>query len=134
VLEGAPARASLEAVERALLAPYGLRTLAPGDPHYRGNYLGPPHERDAGYHNGTVWPFLLGVWADAHFRVRGRTAETRAHARRVFGPLVQHLGADACLGSVSEIFDGDLPPLPRGAFAQAWSVAELARVWIDEDL
>jgi predicted glycogen debranching enzyme len=134
VLEGAPARASLEAVERALLAPYGLRTLALGDPHYRGNYLGPPRERDLGYHNGTVWPFLLGAWADSHFRVRGRTDETRAHARRVFGPLVQHLMADACLGSVSEIFDGDLPPLPRGAFAQAWSVAELARVWIDEDL
>jgi glycogen debranching enzyme len=81
-----------------------------------------------------VWPFLLGAWADAHFRVRGRSAGTRAQARRVFAPLVRHLVADACLGSISEIFDGDLPPQPRGAFAQAWSVAELARVWIDEDL
>jgi len=134
VIEGAPARASLAAVEGALLAPFGLRTLAQGDPHYQGLYVGAPQVRDLGYHNGAVWPFLLGAWADAHFRLRGRTPETRAHARRVFAPLVRHLTADACLGSISEIFDGDLPPLPRGAFAQAWSVAELARVWIDEDL
>jgi predicted glycogen debranching enzyme len=133
-IEGAPARAVLQAVERALLSPFGLRTLAEGDPRYRGTYLGEPRVRDQGYHNGTVWPFLLGAWADAHFRVRGRTPETRAHARRVFAPLVQHLLADGCLGQVSEIFDGDLPPAPRGAFAQAWSVAELARVWIDESL
>ncbi len=134
VLEGVPARAVLAAVEGTLLAPFGLRTLAPGDAHYRGTYLGGPAVRDAGYHNGTVWPFLLGAWADAHFRLRGRSPATRGHARRVFAPLVQHLTADACLGSISEIFDGDLPASPRGAFAQAWSVAELARVWIDEDL
>ncbi len=133
-LAGAPARASLEAVERMLLAPFGLRTLSPEDPRYRGTYLGEPGVRDAGYHNGTVWPFLFGAWADAHFNVRGRTPATRAHARHVLLPLVQHLVSDGCLGSISEIFDGDLPPAPRGAFAQAWSVAELARVWIDEDL
>ncbi|MEP7027563.1 MAG: amylo-alpha-1,6-glucosidase [Candidatus Eisenbacteria bacterium] len=134
VFEGAPALAALDAVEKSLLAPFGLRTLAQGDARYRGSYLGSPATRDAGYHNGTVWPFLLGAWADAHFRLRGRSPETRAYARRIFGPLVRHLAADACLGSISEIFDGDLPSSPRGAFAQAWSVAELARIWIDEDL
>jgi predicted glycogen debranching enzyme len=133
-IEGAPARASLEAVEAVLLAPLGVRTLAPNDPRYRGVYVGAPHERDNGYHNGAAWPFLLGAWADAHFRVRGRSPETRARARRVLSPLLRHLVADACLGSISEVFDGDLPPWPRGAFAQAWSVAELARVWIEEDL
>ena len=134
VVDGAVAKASLEVVERSLLGPFGLRTLAKPDPRYRGTYLGEPRVRDAGYHNGTAWPFLCGVWADAHFAVRGRTPETREQARRVLAPLVQHLVSDACLGQVSEIFDGDLPPSPRGAFAQAWSVAELARVWIDEDL
>ena len=134
VVDGAVARASLEAVEHTLLGPFGLRTLAPFDHRYRGTYLGAPAVRDAGYHNGTVWPFLCGVWADAHFAVRGRTPDTREQARRVLAPLVQHMTSDACLGQISEIFDGDLPPSARGAFAQAWSVAELARVWIDEDL
>jgi predicted glycogen debranching enzyme len=134
VVDGDVARTSLEAVERSLLGPFGLRTLAPFDHRYRGTYLGAPAVRDAGYHNGTVWPFLSGVWADAHFAVRGRTPDTREQARRVLAPLVQHMVSDACLGQVSEIFDGDLPPSPRGALAQAWSVAELARVWIDEDL
>jgi predicted glycogen debranching enzyme len=132
LVSGEIARLSLEAVEHALLVPFGLRTLAPTDPRYRGTYLG--ESRDAGYHNGTAWPFLCGVWADAHFAVRGRTAESRAHARRVLEPLMHHLMSDGCLGSVTEIFDGDLPPSPRGAFAQAWSVAELARIWIDEAL
>ena len=131
LVSGEKARLSLEAVEHALLGPFGLRTLAPTDPRYRGTYLGEPRVRDTGYHNGTAWAFLCGVWADAHFAVRGRTPETRAHARRVLEPLMQHLVSDACLGQVSEIFDGDLPPSPRGTFAQAWSVAELARVWID---
>ena len=90
--------------------------------------------RDEGYHNGTVWPFLCGACADAHFRVRGRSPATREQARRVLEPLVHHLARDGCLGQISEIFDGDPPPSPRGAFAQAWSVAELARVWIEEDL
>jgi predicted glycogen debranching enzyme len=134
VIEGAPALASLEACERSLLAPFGLRTLAPHDSHYRGTYLGEPRIRDAGYHNGTVWPFLFGAWADAHFAVRGRSPGTRDQARRVLAPLLEHMASDACLGQVSEIFDGDLPSLARGCFAQAWSVAELARVWIDEDL
>jgi len=133
-LEGEPARLSLEAVEAALLTPLGPRTLAPADARYRGAYLGAMGVRDTGYHNGAVWPFLLGAWADAHFRVRGRSRATRDHARRVWAPLLRHLEADACLGAVSEIADGDAPWTPRGTFAQAWSAAELARVWIREGL
>jgi predicted glycogen debranching enzyme len=134
VMDGDPARLVLEAVEAALLTPLGLRTLAPADARYRGAYVGEMGVRDAGYHNGSVWPFLLGAWADAHFRVRGRSRATRDQARRVLAPLVRHIEADACLGSVSEITDGDAPFTPRGAFAQAWSAAELARVWIREGL
>ena len=90
--------------------------------------------RDEGYHNGVVWPFLFGPYLTAHFRVRGRSPETRAAARRVIEPLLHHMTHDGCLGSISEIFAGDPPFTPRGCFAQAWSVAELARVWIEEDL
>jgi glycogen debranching enzyme len=134
VVEGAIAARVLEAVERRLLTPYGLRTLAPDHPEYRPIYAGAPAVRDEGYHNGVVWPFLLGPYLTAHFRVRGRTATTRAQARRLVEPLLHHLAHDGCLGSISEVFDGDPPFTPRGCFAQAWSVAELARVWLDEDL
>ncbi len=133
-VDGAIAARVLDAVERRLLAPHGLRTLAPGDTAYRPFYTGAPSVRDEGYHNGVVWPFLLGPYLNAHFRVRGRSAETRDHARRVVAPLVHHLAHDGCLGSISEVFDGDAPFTPRGCFAQAWSVAELARVWIEEGL
>ncbi len=133
-VDSAIAARVLEAVERRLLAPHGLRTLAPGDAAYRPFYTGAPPVRDEGYHNGVVWPFLLGPYLNAHFRVRGRSATTRDHARRVVAPLVHHMAHDGCLGSISEVFDGDAPFTPRGGFAQAWSVAELARVWIEEDL
>ena len=122
------------AVERRLLAPHGLRTLAPGSSGYRPFYTGAPAVRDEGYHNGVIWPHLLGPYLDAHFRVRGRSVATRDHARRIVEPLVHHLANDGCLGSLSEVFDGDAPFAPRGCFAQAWSVAELARVWIEEGL
>jgi glycogen debranching enzyme len=133
-VDGAVAARVLEAVERQLLTPYGLRTLAPGAAEYRPAYVGAPAVRDEGYHNGVVWPFLIGPYVSAHFRVHGRTPATRAHARRLLEPLLHHLAHDGCLGSISEIFDGDPPFTPRGCFAQAWSVAEVARVWIEEDL
>jgi glycogen debranching enzyme len=133
-IDGPIAARVLEAVERRLLTPYGLRTLAPGEPAYRPAYTGAPAVRDEGYHNGVVWPFLLGPYLTAHFRVRGRTPATRAQARGLVEPLLHHLAHDGCLGSISEVFDGEPPFTPRGCFAQAWSVAELARVWIEEDL
>ncbi|MEO6462325.1 MAG: amylo-alpha-1,6-glucosidase, partial [Candidatus Eisenbacteria bacterium] len=134
VIDGPLAARVLDALEKSLLTPYGLRTLAPGASGYLPVYTGAPAVRDEGYHNGVVWPFLLGPYLTAHFRVRGRTAATRAQARRMVEPLLHHLGHDGCLGSISEVFDGEPPFTARGCFAQAWSVAELARVWIEEDL
>jgi glycogen debranching enzyme len=123
----------LPAVERLLVTPVGLRSLAPGDPRYRGTYSGDRVTRDGAYHQGTVWAWLLGPYVSAYLNARGRSPASRAHARRLLAPLVHHL-ASACLGTVSEIFDGDPPHRARGSMAQAWSVAELARVWIEEEL
>ncbi len=118
-------RAVVEACARELLTSYGLRSLAPKDPAYRGQYLGDPWQRDAAYHQGTVWSWLLGPFARAHYRVYG---DARL-AQSFLAPIAQHLNG-ACLGSVSEIFDGDAPHIARGCFAQAWSVAEILRTWV----
>jgi glycogen debranching enzyme len=114
----------LRTVERALLTPVGLRTLAPADPEYVGAYGGDQAERDAAYHQGTVWPWLLGPYVDLARRVRGEHWDARA----VLAPLARHLD-EAGLGQVSELFGGDPPHRPGGAIAQAWSVAELLRSW-----
>jgi predicted glycogen debranching enzyme len=121
------ARAVYWSVRRHLLTPFGLRTLDRKDPRYRGRCEGSQKERDLAYHQGTVWPWLLGAFVDAHFRVLGRTAETLRTARGWLAPLRAHV-REAGVGSISEIFDGDPPHAPRGCFAQAWSVAEIARV------
>src|SRR5689334_22676347 len=121
-------RAVLEAVGRSLLTPYGLRTLGANEPGYRGQYRGDGFSRDSAYHQGTVWPWLLGPYVDAYFRVFGRGPEARAHCLSLLEPLARHL-EEACLGQVSEVFDGDAPHTPGGAPAQAWSVAELLRAW-----
>jgi glycogen debranching enzyme len=120
---------ALATVREHLLTPYGLRTLAPGVPAYAGHYGGDGFHRDSVYHQGTVWPWLIGAYADATLNVRGRTPEVMAELRAVIGPLLEHLTADGCLGSVSEIFDGDPPHAPQGCVAQAWSVAEVLRVY-----
>ncbi len=120
------ARAALETVERELLTPRGLRTLAPGDPAYRPRYEGGPEERDGAYHQGTVWPFLLGVYICSLLRFRNSAGQTAARALlERFGPHLE----EACVGTVSEIFDAEPPHAPRGAVAQAWSVAELLRAF-----
>ena len=118
-------RAVVEACARELLASYGLRSLAPKDPAYRGQYTGDSWQRDAAYHQGTVWSWLLGPFARAHYRVCGDARR----AQSFLAPIAQHLNG-ACLGSVSEIFDGDAPHIARGCFAQAWSVAEILRTWV----
>ncbi len=122
------ARAVVATVERYLLTPYGLRTLAPQDPDYRGHYHGNAWERDGAYHQGTVWAWLMGPYVDAYLRVNGHADHARAVGRRLLRPLLAHVW-DACVGSVSEIFEGNPPHLPCGAASQAWSVAELLRVW-----
>lgn len=121
------ARAVYWSVRRHLLTPFGLRTLDARDPRYRGRCEGTQRERDLAYHQGTVWPWLLGALVDAHFRVLGRTPDSIRTARSWLAPLRAHV-REAGMGSVSEIFDGDPPHAPRGCFAQAWSVAELCRI------
>ncbi|MFQ5435600.1 MAG: amylo-alpha-1,6-glucosidase [Anaerolineae bacterium] len=117
-------RSALDACGRHLLTAHGLRSLSPDDPEYRGVYGGDQHKRDAAYHQGTVWGWLIGPFAAAHLRVYQDPAQTRSFLY----PLLHHL-ADHGVGSISEIFDGDPPFTPRGCIAQAWSVAELLRLW-----
>jgi predicted glycogen debranching enzyme len=118
----------LAVVRKYLLTPYGLRTLSPDDPGYRPRIIGSPRERDAAYHNGTVWAWLLGPYLDAVRNTQGESA-ARAELQTLLPALRRHL-ADAGLGTISEIFDGDPPHTPRGCISQAWSVAEVLRqVW-----
>jgi len=124
LLDAPRARAVVDVCARELLTPTGLRSLAPGDARYVHRYEGGPRERDGAYHQGTVWSWLLGPFALAHFNVY-RDPDA---ALALLSALAPHLG-DACLGSVSEIFDADPPHAPRGCFAQAWSVAETLRAW-----
>ena len=123
-LERAQQRAVVDVCARHLLASHGLRSLAPGDPAYVGHYGGDQRQRDAAYHQGTVWAWLIGPFVSAHLRVYG----DRALARSYLAPLFDHLSG-GCVGSINEIFDGDPPFAPRGAIAQAWSAAELLRAW-----
>jgi predicted glycogen debranching enzyme len=121
----------LEVVEWELLTPYGLRTLSPRDPNYCGRYQGDPRSRDGAYHQGTVWPWLLGPFLSSYVRMHGGTAEARRRADRFLDPLRAHL-LEAGLGQISEVFDGDAPHRPGGCFAQAWSVAEVLRTYVED--
>lgn len=121
-------RQVLERVETALWTPLGLRSLAPGEPGYAARYVGGPFERDSTYHQGTVWPWLIGPFIEAWVKCRGATPEAKAEARtRFFAPACAQL-ARAGIGHVSEIADAEAPHEPRGCPFQAWSVAELLRV------
>ncbi|MEE8632699.1 MAG: amylo-alpha-1,6-glucosidase, partial [Candidatus Bathyarchaeia archaeon] len=122
-------------VRRKLWTPYGLRTLSNIDPRYRGTYAGDSTERNYAYHNGTVWPWLLGPFISAYLRVENHTPDQRAFAfQTFFRPLFQNQFKKAGLGNLSEIFDGDFPHLPRGCIAQAWSVAEPLRAYVEDIL
>jgi predicted glycogen debranching enzyme len=116
----------LDVVERELMTPFGLRSLAPSEHGYKKQYYGDLRSRDAAYHQGTVWAWLIGPFIDAWFRVYPKDHAT---ARRLLHGFATHMG-DACIGSISEIFDADEPFTPRGCVAQAWSVAEVLRCWI----
>ncbi|HEX5226270.1 MAG TPA: amylo-alpha-1,6-glucosidase [Bryobacteraceae bacterium] len=126
----------VDVVEWELLTPYGLRTLSPRDPNYRGRFEGDSRSRDGAYHQGTVWPWLLGPFLTAYVKVHGRTSperqrEARNRANRFLDPLRAHL-LQAGLGQISEVFDGDYPHRPGGCFAQAWSVAEVLRTYLED--
>ncbi len=126
LIEGERAESVLKIVEEKLLTPVGLRTLSPDDPRYRLRCEGSPAERDGAYHQGTVWPWLLGPYLTALVRVRGEVG--KASARGILEAFTPHLW-DMGLGTVAENYDGEAPQLPRGCFAQAWSVGELLRVF-----
>lgn len=128
VLDGERARQVVDCVEHALYTPLGLRSLAPGEPGYVACYANGPATRDAAYHQGTAWPWLLGPFVEAWVRTHGDDAAARAEARRRFlAPLLAHLD-EAGLGHISEIADGDPPHTPRGCPFQAWSVGEALRL------
>jgi predicted glycogen debranching enzyme len=117
-------RSVVDACARHLLTAHGLRTLSPDDPDFIGHYGGDQQKRDAAYHQGTVWAWLMGPFVTAHLRVYNDPALARSFLR----PLIRHM-ADHGIGSISEIFDGNPPFTPRGCIAQAWSVAEVLRTW-----
>jgi predicted glycogen debranching enzyme len=124
-------RAVVDKCSRKLLTSYGLRTLgaklllSPDHPQYQGHYGGNQLQRDAAYHQGTVWGWLLGPFVQAHLRVYGNPTQ----ARQFLEPMANHLAAHG-VGSLSEIFDGDVPITPRGCIAQAWTVAEVLSAWL----
>ncbi len=117
-------RSMLQKVTDTLLTPMGLRSLSPDDPSYCTHYNGNQQHRDGAYHQGTVWPLLIGPYVDVHLSIY----KDRAAIRAVLLPLVQHLW-DACLGTISEIAEPEPPFTPVGCYAQAWSVAEVLRCW-----
>jgi glycogen debranching enzyme len=121
----------VDAVEKDLFTPYGLRSLSRSDARYRGRYLGDSVARDSSYHQGPVWAWLLGPFIDAYLKVNGRKAQLQV--REWLEIFSGHL-REAGLEQVSEIFDGDSPHLPRGCFAQAWSVAEVLRAVVENGL
>jgi predicted glycogen debranching enzyme len=116
----------LDTVRERLLTPVGLRSLAPGHPDYKPKYFGDLRARDAAYHEGTVWAWLIGPFIDAWLKVY---PDDRAGAHAFLKGFVPHLN-QACIGSISEIFDAESPFTPRGCIAQAWSVAEVLRCWV----
>jgi predicted glycogen debranching enzyme len=116
----------LDVVEKRLLTPVGLRSLAPGEPDYKPRYFGDLRSRDAAYHQGTVWAWLIGPWVDAWLKVH---PDDRVGARRFLDGCVAALDTFG-LGTIGEIFDAEPPYTPRGCIAQAWSVAEVLRCWV----
>lgn len=118
-------RAVVESCAQNLLTPFGLRSLAPGEPNYSQHFVGNEEVRAAAYHEGTVWAWLLGPFALAHFRVY----RDAAAALKLFDAIPGHM-MEAGLGTISEVFDAEAPFAPRGCPAQAWSVGEILRAWI----
>jgi predicted glycogen debranching enzyme len=124
-------RSIVEELQKSLVTIFGLRTLSPQDSRYKGSYLG-NHHRDYAYHNGTVWPWLLGPFIKAYVTVHDHTAEQRKHAFHSFIQPMLDVYGDAWDGSIYEIFDGEPPFAPHGCISQAWSVAEILRTWVED--
>ena len=121
-------------VEKELFVGCGLRSLAPDHPDYHGIYCGALAKRDAAYHQGTAWGFLLGGFFSAYMKVNHHSSSAAQNAIRMLEPVRKHLSDSGCIGSISEIFDGDAPHNPRGCYAQAWSVGEVLRCYCEDIL
>lgn len=121
----------IDAVQARLLTPRGLRTLAPGEHGYQGRYDGGPESRDTAYHRGTAWPWLLGPYARALVVTRGSIDAARVEVRAALEPLLRYGLREGCLGQLAEVYDGDAPHRPGGCPAQAWSVSEVLRAWLE---
>jgi len=133
MVEPGRARKALAVIERELLTEVGLRTLARSDPQYKSQCAGNPFERDSAYHQGTVWPWLMGPFITAYVRAQEMAGQpaAREQAYNWLRGYSDHLRI-AGLGSISEIFDGDAPHEPRGCIAQAWSVSEVLRALVED--
>jgi glycogen debranching enzyme len=129
LLDGEKAKSVLQIVEEKLLTPVGLRSLSPDDAEYRPHYGGNQLQRDGAYHQGTIWSWFLGPMASAIVAVEGEAGIARA--KQILEAIKPHL-ADACVGSISEIFDADAPFAARGCCAQAWGVGEILRAYIED--
>ena len=126
VLDQSRWQPTLDVVRAKLLTPFGLRSLAPGSRDYQPRYDGDIHARDAAYHQGTVWAWLVGPFVDAWLKAHPADRDTASGFLDAFSG---HL-SEAGIGSISEIFDAETPYAPRGCIAQAWSVAEVLRAWV----
>ncbi|TYQ16400.1 UNVERIFIED_CONTAM: putative glycogen debranching enzyme [Acetivibrio alkalicellulosi] len=133
VIEGDMAKKVVDRVFKDLYTAYGLRSLSDDSNEYKGVYMGDQHYRDGAYHQGTVWTWPLGQFITAYVKVNNYSDEAIAMAARFIEPFKDHLN-DACIGSISEIFDGNEPLIPRGCFAQAWSIGEILRSYTEDIL
>ena len=125
------AKRVVDVVGQYLLSPYGLRSLAPNDPGYRGRYTGDPYSRDSAYHQGTVWPWLLGPFLRAYLKMNGHSQAARIQAEHWMSDLRSYVENEG-VGQIPEVFDGDPPYRVGGCMAQAWSVAELLRTCVED--
>jgi len=132
MLDGVKCERVVDVVQQELLTPFGLRSLARNDSRYVGIYAGDRNSRDRAYHNGTVWAWLMGPFVTAFLKAKGYTEFRRECALNLVSPLLKSQLFEAGLGSVSEVFDGEAPHMPRGCIAQAWSVAEPLRAYVED--
>ncbi|MCC4771877.1 glycogen debranching protein [Methanosarcina sp. DH2] len=126
-------KAIVDRVEKDLLTPFGLKSLSSDHPLYKGQYRGDAMNRDTAYHNGTVWPWLLGAYVKAYLKIHGNSNSSLEYMRALLEGFDSHLDT-AGIGTISEVFDGDYPHSPGGTIAQAWSVAEILRAYVEDVL
>ncbi len=132
LLEHPQEKQIVDQVFARLYTSYGLKSLASDDDRYEGFYGGDRIRRDGAYHQGTVWGYLIGPFISAFLKINNFSMEAQLRASNMIEPFKNHLMREGCLGSISEIFDGNMPHTPRGCFAQAWSVAELLRCYVED--